>query len=389
MSSPSKWQEIRLRQGITNAERWLTTLESHPQPFQLVLQEYDNLLRAIEYTLTSEESFDLAYRLIHILHTYAMSYADWDRWLIYVQKAHLFSQLLNRKCEEAALLDMMGNIHRAQGDFKKAEICLNQALALYKQLGLFPAYAMSLSNLAVVLEALGQDGLDTCQTALTTANEHKDDEALARIMLNLSHIYMRRHEWSAGLQAAQTSYDVARRLHDTVYETRSLFNVITCLGRLGKWDEVNVAFMQLEDDLVQRGDTYTLAKLRNNLGLTAFKLHNLPMAEQQWQEALKLQSLLQDPVDEAFLYNNLGMVYTQTGELDTAKEMLQKAIERQEELQDIYQWANAMDNLAEVHEAQGDTAVARQIRQQAHTRLQTLPPTSQTQALLTALQTKI
>ncbi|MCL4265349.1 MAG: tetratricopeptide repeat protein [Anaerolineae bacterium] len=389
MTSLSKWQQIQQRQGIINAERWLNTLKSAPHPDQLVLQEYDNLLRAIEYTLDSPANFDLAYQLIHILHTYAVGYADWERWLTYLQKAHHISQSLQKKYEEATLLDMIGNVHRAQGDFKKAETSWRQAVALYKQESLMPEYAISLSSLALVLTTLGEDGIDICQTALTIAEESQDDIARAKVILNLSAIHMQRREWQMAWQAAKVVYELTNQPQYVVWNTRALVNILTCLGRLEKWDEINETFPQLADDLIQRGDIQTLAKLRNNLGGIAFNIHNLPEAEQHWQEALKLQSTIQDPVEMAYLYNNLGVVYTRMGELETAEEMLQKAIAIQGQLQNIYQWANAMDNLADIYEAQGDTAVARQFRQQAYARLQTLPPAPQIQALLAALQAKI
>lgn len=389
MAPLSKWQEIQRRQGIANAERWLNTLESEPHPTQLVLQEYGNLLRAIEYTLASPESFDQAYRLIDTLFSYANSYADWDRWLIYLQKALEISETLAKKLEEASLLEKMAAIYRNQGAFQEAEACSRQALAIVEQLAHVPQQAISLSNLALAIEDSGQDGLIMCQAALQLATESGDKEACTRASLSLSSIYMRRHEWQAGLQSAQTAYDLACQLQNPILDTRSLFNVVTCLGRLGKWDEARSMFTKLENDLIQRGDLHTLTKLRINLGLTAYSLNNWQEAEQQWQEALNLQSVLQEPVHQAYLYNNLGMVYTRIGELETAKELLQQAAALQEQLNDIYQWANALDNLAEVYDAEGDTAVARHIRQQAYTRLQTLYPTAQTpqiQKLLVSLE---
>jgi tetratricopeptide (TPR) repeat protein len=240
-----------------------------------------------------------------------------------------------------------------------------------------------------VLESLGEDGESVCQAALAMVEESQNGVARARILLNLSSIYMRRHEWQSGLQAAKTAYDLTHSWQDSVLNVKLHFNMLTCLGRLEKWAELNETFAQLADELDQRGDIHTLAKLRNNLGVIAYDFHNLPAAEQQWQAALKLQSAIQDPVETAFLYNNLGMVYTQLGELETAEEMLKKAVAIQEQLQDIYQWANAIDNLADVYAAKGETAAARHIRQQAHARLQTLSPTTPTQALVTALQAKL
>lgn len=389
MSSLTKWQQIQQRQGIANAGRWLNALQSDPNPFQLVLHEYDNLLRAIEYTLVAPENFDLAYQLIQFLHTYVTSYADWDRWLIYLQKAHHFSQLLQRKYEEATLLDMVGNIHRSQGNFEKARGCLSQAVALYQHESHVSEYAVSLSNLALLLTYLGKDGLDLCRTALAITEKSQDEIAGAKVLLNLSAIYMRHHEWQLALLVAQTAYDLTREPQYVVWNTRLLFNILTCLGRLEKWDEVNKTFSQMAVELIERGDIQTLAKLRNNLGVIAFNLSNWTEAEQHFQEALKLQSTIQEPVEMAYLYNNLGMVYTRMGELETAVDMLQKAIVIQEQLQDTYQWANAMDNLAEVYEATGDTALAHHIRQQAYTLLQTVISNPRSQTLLASLQAKI
>ncbi|MCZ7667353.1 MAG: hypothetical protein M5U34_09170 [Chloroflexi bacterium] len=96
----ANWREVLERQKLANATRWLTILDGQPDPSHTVIQDYDNLLRALETALQKEASFDLAFQLIEKLFPIVFGYADWERWLIYLAQAVTLSQQVHKKYEE-------------------------------------------------------------------------------------------------------------------------------------------------------------------------------------------------------------------------------------------------------------------------------------------------
>lgn len=389
ITDQKKWRQLRRQQGQANAERWLKLIEAHHQPADFVIREYDNLLRALEYTLESPETFNLAYRLIQTLFVDAFGFADWDRWLFYLEQALVISHELGCAEEQAGLLELMGDVHRNQGLLEDANTKYLKAKSIFEQLSQTPRQASLLSKMALFYDAQGQDGLDLCQEALGLAKGTQDTEAIALAEINLSAIYVRKRDWPAALKAARTARTLFQKLQKPQLEMRAFFNIITCWGEMGQWSKVVKAANQLADELNKKGDTHTLAKLRNNLGVIAAKQELWGEAERHWQEALKLHSMLQNPQEQAFLYNNLGVVYTKMGEYETAEEMLLQTIKIQEALGDIYNWANSSDNLADLYVEKGATAVAQQTRQHAMAKLQTIEPSPHVQQLLAAMQMKL
>lgn len=383
-----KWRAVLQQQRHTNAERWLRLLQQQELSPQQIIKEYDNLLRALEYILYTEENFDLSYALIECLFPEVSGFADWDRWLVYLQQAQLLSQQVDRPEEEASLAVQMGDIYIHQGHFEQAKRQYQRAKAFYAQLNHPEKQAVTMSKLAVVVDMQGQEGLRLCQEAVAIAHSTQNYKAMADVQINLSHIYMRMRQWEPGLAAAERAYTLYQQLAEPTTAVKAFFNMVTCWERLGRWGEAEPASQQLLETLGNLGDVHTLAKLKNNLGVIAFYQSKWSVAEQNWQEALQLQSQLGDPTEHALLLNNLGLVYTRLGEYAAAEEMLRQAMRIQHELGDPFNWANAADNLADLYVVMGgDTAVAHSLQQQAMATLAALDA-PHAQKLLADIQKK-
>ncbi|MCA9333380.1 tetratricopeptide repeat protein, partial [Candidatus Saccharibacteria bacterium] len=328
ISQKAKWRNILQQQKLANAKRWLQILESCPDPISLVHEDYDNFLRALETTLQTSKTFDIAYELSQILFPIIFGYADWDRWLVYLQQIHHTSKNLHRQVEEARLLEQIGDIQYHQGNLNDAEINYYAASHLYNQQGNLSSYSRTLAMQASLKDIQGEPekAISLCQQALATAKQAKDKYALANANLNLSNIYRRNRNWAQALKAAQTAYVLYHELGYSTLFTKASITLIAIWAEYGNWEEIN----QLSDELMSvlnvSGDVHNLSQLKNNMGIFAFSQGNFILAEAAWQEALQMNSQIQDPMELSSIYNNLGMVYTQMEEWETAEEMLLKAV---------------------------------------------------------------
>lgn len=376
LNSPqSKWREIFERQQLANVERYLNLLIEEDNPNDIIIEEYDNLLRALEVTLLKKERFDLAYRLIELLFPIVFGYADWDRWLIYLNEAIVLSQELNREVEEVNLLNHVGDIFVFKGNYQKARELYGHSGEKCEQLGDKANYASTLAKLASVYDLQGnmKESLALLEEASRVANSLNDLSVLMQVNVALSSAYHKSREWHRGLAAAQSAYDLADQLGNYQTELIALLNMVACHTELGNWHVVEALSPKLEEALTASGDLIKLSQFKNNMGIAAFTQGDYYVAENAWQDALRINSQVNQPIELARVYNNLGMVYTKLGEFETAIAMLKQAATIFEDKGDMYNWANTLDNLAEVYEILGDEV---QFRSTLNLALSLLPPDS-------------
>jgi tetratricopeptide (TPR) repeat protein len=379
MTSPdspqSKWHEIFEKQQLANAERWLGLLEAEDNPSDILIQDYDNLLRALEISLQKLETFDLAYRLILQLFPNVIGYGDWERWLVYLQEAVSLSQTLNRFKEEASLMRFMGNIYTFKGDYNQANQVYRQCMEKYLFLNDNANYADTLTKLATVDDYQGntQESLALLEEALLLSHSINDSKVLMQINLSLSSVYYKSREWDQGIKSAEIAYNLAKHIGDSQAEMQALINIGAFHIELGNWREVDGISSDLEVALTKAGDVIRLGQFKNNLGIAAFTQGQYFVAERAWQDALQINSQVNQPIELARIYNNLGMVYTKLNELDAAEDMLKQAVSIFEEKGDLFNLANTLDNLADVYKAQGDKAEFQRVLREA---LRLLPENS-------------
>lgn len=391
ISNKGHWQHILNRQKLANARHWLSQIESYEDPSTLVSNDYDNFLRALETTLQNADTFDLAYQLIQSIFAFALDYADWDRWLVYLDNALNISQQLEREHEKATLLVQIGDIVYRMADLKRAEELYKRAAEQFKQQNNLGGYASTLTKLAVLYNYQGKmnEGIALCQQALNIAKHLNDEVVIAQTYLYLSHIYYRSRSWEAALETAQEAYAYYTNQGPAKLAQKALMNIIAIWAEFGKWEEVDKVSEKLVGELTSSGDIRTLSQLKNNLGIVAFNQSHYKVAEGYWQEAIHLHSQIQEPSEQAALYNNLGVVYTLMQEWQAADEMLNNAIEAYHQLGDVYNWANSLDNLADLYEAQGKTAVCRQVLEEAQIGLQPIAEIPHAQELLNTITKRL
>lgn len=391
ISQKVKWRNVLQQQKLANAQRWLAILEQSDDPITLVHEDYDNFLRALETTIQTPKTFEIAYKLGQILYPIIFGYADWDRWLIYLQQMHHLSHNLKKEHEEARLLQQIGDIQYHKGNLPSAEENYHTASLLYKNQGNLSNYSRTLAMLASLKDIQGEPnkGITLCQKAITEAQKAEDDLALANASLNLSNIYRRIRNWEQALKTAKIAYLIFHRLGHSTLLTKTSISLIAIWAESGNWEEINQLSTELITVLNESGDVYKLCQLKNNLGGVAYRQGNYVIAEAALQEALQLNSQIQEPMELASIYNNLGMVYTQLEEWETAEEMLLKAIRAYRRFGDTFSWANSLDNLADLYEVQEQTAEFKQTLQEAIAGLQVLKDTPHAADLLDYMQKRL
>jgi len=355
--STNPWKAILKEQQIANAKRWLHLLQNHDHKARLILNDYENILRALEHTLQTPETFPLAYNLIQAIFTDSLGYADWERWQSYLNKAREQAATPNQAKEHARLTELLASLYYHQGNLKKAYTLGVQAAEEYLHIPARAEYARSLSQLALYADQLGlaDESFQLIENAQQLAKTINDKQVLAASWLSLSEIHRRRRNWQQAMAAAEQAHTLYQQLQQTRNVLQSRLTMLHIWAEQGEWMQVEIIAKALSQDAALAGDLLMLCRLKNNLGIALFNQDRYQDAEKAWQEALQLQSMMHEPAELAGLYNNLGMVYTKLHEWETAETMLKAAAKIYKKLGDTYNWANALDNLADLYAAKGST----------------------------------
>lgn len=366
-SSTNPWKKILKEQQITNAKRWLNLLQNHNEKARLILNDYENILRALEHTLQTQDTFPLAYQLIQAIFTDSLGYADWERWHAYLNKAREQASTPNQAKEHARLTELLASLYYHQGNLKKAYALGIQAVEEYLHIPAQAEYARSLSQLALYADQLGlaAESYQLIENAQQIAKNINDKQVLAASWLSLSEIHRRRRNWQQAMTAAEQAHNLYQQLQQPRNVLQSRLTMLHIWAEQGEWMQVEIIAKALSQDAALAGDLLMLCRLKNNLGIALFNQDRYQDAEKAWQEALQLQSMMHEPAELAGLYNNLGMVYTKLYEWETAETMLKAAAKIYKTLGDTYNWANALDNLADLYAAQGSTTAYHHTLQKA------------------------
>jgi tetratricopeptide (TPR) repeat protein len=370
ISDAAHWRKVLKQQRVNNARQWLARVAASQGAATVVLSDYDNLLRALEVCLKEPETFDLAYELIQALYQPAVGFADWERWLVYVQNALALCRSPDRRLEEARLLEQAADLMRLSGQLAGTESYYLGSLHLFKRAEEATDHVRVVSKLAGFYVAQGRagDSIALCHRTLAAEQQMRDQLDVGRIWLALAEAHMSLDEWREGLFYAEKACELFLQADDKRMTTEALLTIVGARAQLGSWQEAERAAADLTTRLLALQDERTLLRLKLNLGVLAFSQKDYYRAEAVWQEALQMQSQTGYEEFEAQLCNNLGKVYTQLGEWPPAREMLLRSLALFDGAG--YSWANTMDNLADLYEAMGDLAACAETLAAAVARLE-------------------
>lgn len=391
MSDMNKWRERQRQIRLANALHWIETLKASDDMRAKVIAEYDNLLHSLEGLLLEPAHFHVAYDFIQLLFPVIFGYADWGRWDKYLTDALAWSQQAGSPEKEATLCEQLGDLRRHRNALDEAAAAYRQALTLFQQVDDQPAYAGTVAKLASLYEAQGNvaEAQTLCAEIAPLAQTTSNQRVIAHLHMTKSQIHIQLRQWEQGAQAAQIARVAYKEAANSLAEARAMCNVVACWANMGLWEQAQEVSGEIMAVFTHAAALADLIRLKNNLGVIAYKQQMFDVAEKTWQEALSLTSRTQESEMMPLLLNNLGMVYRDMGEWETGRRMLEQSAAAFDLLGNLAGWGNAQDNLAELYEMQGDWDICRHLSQQTLDRLTPYTHESPFSQLIASLQQRL
>jgi len=245
-------------------------------------------------------------------------------------------------------------------DVEKAIRKYEQALNIFEQVGYGPGIGMTVGNIGVAYQDLGEysKAIKLHEKSLRIDRMVGDEVGEARALTNLGNVYQGRGEYAKAVEYYEQSLRIVRKLGDGGQEGQTLGNLGTVYKNLCQYSEALKYFDKSMKIAKKVGDERAKGHALNNFGTVYFDLSEYAKAAEFYEKALQIQRKIGDEKGEGQALGNLGLVYQGWGQYVKAVEYFEKSLILAQKVGDVKAEANAFGNLGNVYQRWGQYARA-------------------------------
>ncbi|GAB1544637.1 CHAT domain-containing protein [Scytonema sp. NUACC21] len=224
-----------------------------------------------------------------------------------------------------------------------------QSLKIYQELSMRQAEGVSLSNLGLAYEGIGNytKAIEYHQQAFVIAKEIQDYKGEGNVLINLGNIYCDLGQYDRALSYYHQGLEIAQELQDISMRA-------SVLGNLGNVYQIkgdfNHAIEYFQKSLVlaqQVNDTQEQANILNNLGYFFYLIGDYDQAVKYYELSWKLKQRIGDRRGEVHIVGRLGLVYSELENINQAIEHHQQGLAISREIKYRLGELDSLKNLGE------------------------------------------
>jgi tetratricopeptide (TPR) repeat protein len=317
-------------------------------------REHDNLRAALAWARESDAG-EQALRLAGALWRFWAVrgyHAEGRRWL----EAALANAGTVPTAVHATALNGAGNLAWQQGDYARATVLHEEALALRRTLGDTRGIAGSLGNLGTVAYRQGdyRRAAALYEEALVRHRQLEDRWGIAADLNNLAMVAYQRGDYARAAALYEEGLSLQHELQDRKGVAGSLGNLGLVVSRQG--DHGRAVALQEEALALQRalGDKWGAALTLGHLGTVVSQQGDYRRAAALHQESLALLREVGDLHSIALSLSNLGEVANLEGDYQRATTLYAEGLTLQRRLGDKHGSARSLTNLGMAAYLEGD-----------------------------------
>lgn len=274
-------------------------------------------------------------KLPYILHHLANIYlygeqADEQRALTYLQRAVDVTQKKNLPVHASYHLISVAHILLQQGRVEESLDSYRAAVAGARRSNYSPGLSHALSSLGEVLLGLGRAGaaLPHLAEAADLFTELKDPNAAARVWSSLGNARAQVGDAAGAIESWRMAAALHHTLGNEAAELTALESIAREAGAAGAGPaEARAAYEAALELAARGGDTEAEARIRNSLGILAWRAGRADDALHQYRVALPLFRQLNDLRGTGLTLNSMAAILARTGRVEEARVALLEAIE--------------------------------------------------------------
>lgn len=257
----------------------------------------------------SSKNIDLVLSVLQELSSIYSQIGNTAKAISYTKELYTFNHQTNKRLDAAKNLNDIAHLYSLLGQFKRAQSLLQQAIALWRELGDVTGQILSIIELgttflhledlesakhnfksalelavkaksraseALSLSSLGSlafqntnylEAQNFFHKALEIYEKLNDTNGLTSSLANLGRVNEAQHEWDKALLYYRRSLSLAQRIQDRAGEATALTNIGKVLFEEGRLADANTSLSQALNILQSLGDSVGIARTQDLLRL--------------------------------------------------------------------------------------------------------------------------
>jgi len=315
-------------------------------------------LEAAAQSTSPSAASEIRARLAH----YLQRRGEWDKALD-VLETELRELSADGTLPRAQVLLLLGDVLRLKGRWNRAEVCIGEALGIYRQLGENSGEAAALNTLGHILGEQGriEEAIDGYRQCLQIRRTLNDEPGIASTLNNLGLAFWKKQALTDAVDFLSQSRDGYRRLQDGHGEAAALVNLANVQFDLGQREIALTLQEEALNVFVAAADPHGEANVLTNLIDYYAQAQRWEESRSAFDRAIAITQRIGDLRGEALALHNLGNLHKYTGDWLMASELYARSLEQFRAAEDKPNQVMVLGNLAEVTLKRGKHEAARDL----------------------------
>ncbi|MEG5174587.1 CHAT domain-containing tetratricopeptide repeat protein, partial [Microcoleus sp. B3-D7] len=262
------------------------------------------------------------------------SLGDYAKAIEYSQQLLAIAREIKDRRNEGKALGNLGNAYFSLGDYAKAIEYTQQWLAIAREIKDRQSEGGALGNLGKAYFSLGDyaKAIEYSQQLLAVAREIKDRQSEGGALGNLGNAYFSLGDYAKAIEYQQQLLAIAREIKDRRSEGVALGNLGNAYFSLGDYAKA-IEYQQQHLAIAREiKDRQSEGAALGNLGLAYLLLGDYAKTIKYQQQLLAIAREIKDRQSEGTALNNLGLALSISGNLPAAEKNLLDSIKVLESL---------------------------------------------------------
>ncbi|HDR90138.1 MAG TPA: tetratricopeptide repeat protein [Bacteroidetes bacterium] len=324
-------------------------------PFYSIAQaDVDSLVRMMERSKGAEKI-----RLLNALSDEYLRISPGKSIEFATQAFHLAEEN-QRRTDEALALNNLGKAYYFTGDYRRAENCYLESIAIYKDLNNRLELAKVYNNLGVLYRSQGnyEKALEYYGISLDIRRELDDLQGVSRSLNNIGEIHKFQANYAEAKIYYEQSYELKKQLNDRAGMANTLNNLGEIFNYWGEYEEALQYYQQSYTLYTELGDRSGMATSIFNIGGIYMELTSHEQALENFRQSLVLYEGMGEKQGMAYCLDNIGRVFLVREMYDSASLYFSRSLDIAEELGTKQGKASSLKNLGDVMHKMGETSGA-------------------------------
>ncbi len=268
---------------------------------------------------------------------------------------------------EMRLLDRLGVLLSAQGNYKEALLQFQRAVKLAEGLGDRASVASLLHRLGMRYQAIGEydKALQCYKQSLRIAEEQSDSSLVASSLHQLGTLYQALGEYEQALQYYDKSLRILEQLNDRLGIANSVGQIGILYHAQGAYREAQSKFEHALRIFEELGDRTGLIITLHQLGILHELRGEYGKALRHYEESMRIAEELGDRAQVARSLHQIGNLNYRQGAYGEALQRYQQSLRIKEELGDRAGVATSLHQLGILNQTRGENDKALQLYKQS------------------------